>query len=163
LSDEFPQEPHTVATDHGGPKFDDPADEATPNSQEGNSPVEDEQRREDDETAQERRIGPGHGRLQGIGNEQDESEIEKRELTNLAFAEQAKRTEEDRVYDARADNEFNHRRTECPHSSGPPGAVAQKAVITEQRQSADERSGTTNLYSAGTVIRGPGLSEAMTP
>jgi hypothetical protein len=96
-------------------------------------------------------------------DEQDESEIEKCELADSRLPKRRSAPKKTAYMTVERITSSKRRRTECPHSARPPGAVAQKAVISSNGRPPKKRSGTANLYSAGTVIRGPRLSEVMTP
>src|SRR5450756_330635 len=129
LPDQLRQEPGAVASNHGRPEFEEPADERQAHAQGSNESIEDEQREDHDQPAGDRRIGPGDRRLQGVRGKQNQGEVEERELADLAFAEQPEGAEEGHVDERSPDYELERWRSKSPHSAGPQGSMASETMM----------------------------------
>ena len=85
--------------------------------------VEDDQHRRCDEPAGHRGVGPHHGILHGVGDEQDDHEIERRHLAQLALARETQPDQNSRVYDNGAGDDAPTADLQAEHRSVRPDAL----------------------------------------
>jgi len=74
--------------------------------QPGNAGVRQHQGQDEHQAATQRVVRAGDGRLEGVGDEQDEDEVVQGELPDLAFSKDAQRNQQRDVDQYRAENEL---------------------------------------------------------
>src|SRR5947209_7663527 len=106
-----------VLDHHRGLALEEPAEERSGEAEDRQPPVEEQQNAGGDESSLEGDVGPDHGVLHRVRDEEDQHEVEHGHLPQLALAQQAEPDQQAHIDERGADHDLPQRRAEMKHQS----------------------------------------------